>query len=73
MRYVRVKNWTEARNVTRGQLDLCGSIHASGSVRGMQKIYGWPRGAQVRIGRYIYNVGTVALQRLRDSGLVHGE
>lgn len=73
MRYVRLKDLTKARSVTRGQLDLCGNIHVSGSVRGMQKIYGWPRGGQVRIGGYIYNVGAAAMQRLRDAGLIRGE
>lgn len=54
-------------------LDACGSIHRSGSVTGMQRKYGWRRGEQLRVGSYIYNVGALALARLRAAGELHGE
>jgi hypothetical protein len=43
MRYVR----EEDRKSVRG-LDSCGNIDKTGSVLGMQRIYGWPKGGQVR-------------------------
>jgi hypothetical protein len=49
------------------------SIDASGSVRGMQSRFGWPRDGHVRIGGYIYLIGAVHLDRLRRRGLVRGE
>lgn len=48
------------------------SIHASGSVRGMQERYGWPRGGQVRVGGYVYNVGPANVEKLRRAGVLKG-
>ncbi len=50
--------------------DAVGSIHRSGSVAGMQKKYGWPRGGQIRIGSYIYNAGPDMVRRLSELGIV---
>lgn len=63
----------EAARRYRINLDAVGSIHKSGSVAGMQKLYGWPKGGQVRIGAYIYNVGVDAVARLRGYGEIKGE
>lgn len=57
----------------RVNLDACGSIHRSGSVAGMQARYGWPKGGQLRVGSYVYNVGAGALDRLRAAGDLRGE
>lgn len=67
MRYVkldRVPGWLERR------MGSVGSIDRTGSVRGMQSRFGWPRGGQVRVGSYIYNVGPEYVQKLRDKGLL---
>lgn len=53
-------------------IEAVGNIDVSGSVRGMQKLYGWERGGQVRIGSYIYNIGPAAVQKLRDLGKLRG-
>lgn len=53
--------------------DECGNISVRGSVRGMQRIYGWPKGGQVRIGAWIYNVGVAEVERLRSLGLLRGK
>lgn len=50
-----------------------GNIDKSGSVKGMQQLYGWPKGGQVRIGGYIYNVGVSEVERLRRAGVLKGE
>lgn len=49
------------------------SIHATGSVIGMQKLYSWPKGGQVRVGQYIYNMGIAEIKKLRDMGILRGE
>lgn len=70
MIYIRKRDEFSARSVA--NFDSCGNIAKSGSVVGMRKLYGWPEGGQVRLGGYIYNVGTVAVQKLRDAGLIRG-
>lgn len=49
------------------------NISRTGSVLGMQKLYGWPVGGQIRIGGFIYNVGVSEVQRLRAAGVLKGE
>ena len=69
MRYVRkadVPGWLEAR------MDVVGSIDKTGSVRGMQRRFNWPKGGQIRVGGYIYNVGPEIVARLRDQNLLKG-
>jgi hypothetical protein len=39
----------------------------------MQKKYGWPKGGQVRVGAYIYNVGVAEVERLRNLFILKGE
>lgn len=73
MRYISRDDEKRARRLAKGAFNSCASIHATGSVRGMQKLYGWPRGGQVRIGSYIYNVGTKVIDVLRDRNLIKGE
>jgi hypothetical protein len=41
-------------------------------VRGMCSRFGWTPGGQVRLGGYIYNVGTAAVQKLKDARLIKG-
>lgn len=65
MRYVRQQ---DAEKIER--LNECGNISVTGSVRGMQDKYGWPKGGQVRVGSYIYNVGVAEVERLRALGLL---
>jgi hypothetical protein len=70
MRYVKkseVPGWLES------VMDSCGSIDKTGSVRGMQNRFGWKRGAQVRVGGYIYNVGVPVVERLRQQRILRGE
>lgn len=56
------------------KLDLdCANIHRTGSVRGMQERYGWPKGGQVRVGSYIYNIGVAEVERVRRLGWLRGE
>lgn len=69
MRYI---SETDAKR-ERVNLDSCGSIHCTGSVRGMQSRYNWPVGGQVRVGSYVYNVGVAEVQRLRDLRVLKGE
>lgn len=57
----------------RGIIDAVSNISKSGSVLGMQKQYGWPKGGQVRIGGYIYNVGTSVVEAMRNANIVRGE
>jgi hypothetical protein len=60
MRYL-----TEADAVKhRVNLD-CANIHKSGSVVGMRERYGWPKGGQIRVGSYIYNIGVREVERLQ--------
>ena len=54
------------------RLDNVGSIDKSGSVVGMQKLYGWPKGGQIRVGSYIYNVGVSEVERARSLGILRG-
>lgn len=68
MRYVREEDRAKVRGV-----ESVGNISVTGSVTGMQRLFGWKKGGQVRIGSYIYNVGTVEVARLRSLGLLHGE
>lgn len=67
MRYVRQE---DAHKVKK---DHCGNIATSGSVKGMQKLFGWKPGEQVRIGGFIYNVGAQEVERLRGLGILKGE
>lgn len=53
-------------------LEHVGSIDRNGSVRGMQRLYGWKKGGQVRIGSYIYNIGTLEVERARRLGILRG-
>lgn len=53
-------------------LEHVGSIDKSGSVIGMRKLYGWSKGGQVRIGSYIYNIGTLEVERARRLGILRG-
>lgn len=48
------------------------NISVTGSVTGMQKQFGWPKGGQVRVGSYIYNLGVDEVQRLARLGIVKG-
>jgi hypothetical protein len=71
MRYVTKENEAKARRLV--NFDACGNIDVSGSVTGMQRRYGWQRGGQVRLGGYVYNVGSAGVARLRDAGLLRGD
>lgn len=62
----------EAASRARVSLDVP-NIHKSGSVAGMQKLYGWPRGGQVRCGSYVYNIGPAGVAKLRAAGALFGE
>lgn len=68
MRYITEQD----AKANRVNLDAVRSIHRTGSVRGMQDRYGWPKGGQVRVGSYIYNVGTAEVERLRNLGVLQG-
>jgi hypothetical protein len=68
MRYIPKDYEAEARRLV--DFETCGNIDASGSVKGMQTLYGWPKRGQVRLGGYIYNVGPSSVQRLEAAGLV---
>lgn len=68
MRYVRIEDVPKDMNLTDKP-----NISVTGSVTGMQQIYGWPKGGQVRIGSYVYNVGTDVVQELRNRGILKGE
>jgi hypothetical protein len=68
MRYVKVSDAGQIRDV----LDRVGSISATGSVIGMQRLYGWKRGGQVRVGAYIYNVGPSEVARIAALGILRG-
>ena len=71
MRYVKAAEFRKARRIP--HYSSFPNIHVTGSVKGMQKIYRWPRGGQVRVGSYIYNIGTENVQKLRDAGVLRGE
>lgn len=66
--YVTIAN-AKKHNI---RLDNVGSIDKSGSVVGMQKLYGWPKGGQIRVGSYIYNVGVSEVERARSLGILRG-
>lgn len=67
MRYVTAENARKAR------LSLnVGNISVTGSLTGMQQKFGWPKGGQVRVGSYIYNVGVSEVQRLSRLGYLRG-
>ena len=70
MRYVRKADFAAANRIA--NLTGVGNIDVSGSVRGMQKLYGWPKGGQVRVGGYIYNAGPAAVEALDNANLLHG-
>lgn len=67
MKYVRQEDAKKVQG-----LDSCGNISVTGSVVGMRNLYGWPKGGQIRVGSYIYNVGPAEVQRLKREGLLHG-
>lgn len=69
MIYVPKEKEVQARRLVNFEV---GNIDRSGSVRGMRSRFGWPVGGQVRLGGYIYNVGTAAVQKLRDARLIRG-
>jgi hypothetical protein len=58
MRYILAKDEAKCP-----RLQQVGNIDVTGSVLGMQKLCGWPRGGQVRCGGYIYNVGVAEVRR----------
>lgn len=70
MRYVPVEKKEQARRLV--DFESCGNISKTGSVRGMCSRFGWVPGGQVRLGGYIYNVGTSAVQKLKDARLIRG-
>lgn len=66
--------YTTAEEAARARVSLdVGNIHVTGSVKGMQSIYNWPKGGQVRVGAYIYNVGPANIDKLRAAGVLRGE
>lgn len=69
MKYIRVADADRARRIE-PRLESCGNISSTGSVLGMQRRFNWPKGGQVRIGAYIYNVGPEGLAKL--AALVRG-
>jgi hypothetical protein len=71
MRYVPTSKADQARRLV--NFNGCGNIDVTGSVLGMQKLYGWTKGGQVRLGGYIYNIGPHAVQLLRSRSLLRGE
>ena len=71
MRYV-TQAGVEKHRLT-GEFEACGNISKTGSVLGMQKLFGWPKGGQVRKGAFIYNVGPLAVDRMRGLGIVKGD
>jgi hypothetical protein len=66
--YIKIKD-AEAHKI---RLHDVGNIDRSGSVLGMRHLYGWPKGGQVRVGRYIYNVGVSEVERARRLGILRG-
>ena len=69
MRYVPMELESQARRAVNFNV---GNIDKSGSVRGMQQLYFWPKGGQVRLGGYIYNVGPAAVEVLNNKNLIRG-
>ena len=70
MRYVPAENIAQASRLV--NFDAVGNIDRTGSVRGMQKLYGWPRNGQVRLGGYIYNIGPEKVALLTSRNLIKG-
>ena len=70
MKYVPKAVEDKARRLV--NFDACGNIDKSGSVVGMRNIYRWPKGGQVRLGGYIYNIGPSAVERLDNANLTRG-
>lgn len=70
MRYVPKANEAAARRAV--NFDACGNISITGSVRGMQQLYGWTRNGQVRLGSWIYNIGPAAVEKLKGLSLLRG-
>lgn len=68
MRYVKSDDVARASRLV--DFDAYGSISRTGSVRGMQKLYGWKPKGQVRIGSYIYNVGPENVHKLNAANLL---
>lgn len=70
MKYIHKDDEYAARRMV--NFEACGNIDRSGSVKGMQQLYGWPKGGQVRVRGYIYNVGPTAIDKLRNHNLIRG-
>jgi hypothetical protein len=70
MRYVPAENVSRAARAV--NFDGYGNIDVSGSVKGMQKLYGWPKRGQVRVGGYIYNIGPLNVAKLEALNLIRG-
>lgn len=70
MIYVPKTNEAAARRLV--NFDGVGNIDKSGSVVGMRRRFGWLQNGQVRLGRYIYNIGPDAVKRLRAANLLRG-
>jgi hypothetical protein len=71
MRYVPISKEPAARRLV--NFDACGNISRTGSVRGMQTLYGWPKNGQVRLGGWIFNIGPDAVSKLRTAHILKGE
>lgn len=63
----------EGARRARVNLEAVGNISVTGSVRGMQERYGWPKGGQVRVGAWVYNVGVAGVEKLRKARELKGE
>lgn len=70
MIYVRVKDKDKASRLITRDISDFPNISRTGSVIGMRQIYGWPKGGQVRVGSYIYNIGPANVQILKSANLV---
>ena len=70
MKYVPLEFESKARRMV--NFEAGGNIDKSGSVVGMRNLYGWPKGGQVRMGGYIYNIGPSAVERLDNANLTRG-
>lgn len=54
MIYIKVSNFE--RYLRANRLQIMGSIDISGSVKGMNKHFGWHRYNKIKSGKYIYAV-----------------
>lgn len=70
MRYIRIADQKQAETLMGHDFSGYGSIARDGSVTTMHKEFGWQPKGQVRIGPYIYNVGTDNVNRLRDAKIL---